>query len=347
MADPARRYAGEIQSVDDLAVYGWIYDRQHPVRSPFLTLFERGVPVAVARPTIYRPDLQTALPDARRSVGFAIRRRNRRDQFCVAAPDATLLELNPNSEDLAWLLDGNIGDLPAPIIFLHIQNSMGTSIRNALAEGLSPLDVLFIYPEGLGVPMEEFFGIPALALARTRLIFGHTLFGIHEHLPLQGRYRTVLRCPVERLISNVIRISPAGSSFEEALAFFVRSDLAEFDNYQTRVLSGSDIPVGGVTVEHVGLAVSHADTSFDKIGFADDLASVRATLSEFIDPVQLDDDHASNYDRSAALHAFTQGPARDRLRVAVTADVYLYCTVCSRRGHAIRNAGLYATLGLI
>jgi hypothetical protein len=346
MADPARRYAGEIQSVDDLAVHGWIYDRQDPARSPFLTLFERGVPVEVARPTIYRPDLD-ATREAKRSLGFAIRRRNRREPFCIAAPDGTILDLNPNSDDLAWLLDRNARDLPAPIIFLHIQNSMGTSIRNALAEGLSPLDVLFIYPEGLGVPMEEFFGIPALTLACTRLIFGHTLFGLHEHLPLQGRYRTVLRCPVERLISNVIRISPEGAGLEVAVASFMGSEASEFDNYQTRVFSGSDIPVGGVTAEHVSLAATNAESSFDKIGFADDLASVRATLAEFIDPSLIEEDHASGYDRSAALHAFTQGPARDRLRVAVAADVYLYCMVCSRRGHAIRNAGLYANLGLI
>src|SRR5687767_10847637 len=109
MADPARRYAGEIQSVDDLAVHGWIYDRQDPARSPFLTLFERGVPVEVARPTIYRPDLD-ATREAKRSLGFAIRRRNRREPFCIAAPDGTILDLNPNSDDLAWLLDRNARD---------------------------------------------------------------------------------------------------------------------------------------------------------------------------------------------------------------------------------------------
>ena len=347
MADLSRRFTGEIESVDDRAVYGWICDRHDSAKAPFLTLFERGCPVEVARPTIYRPDIAVT-HEAKRSVGFAVRRRNRKETFCIAAPDGTRLDLNPNSDDLSWLLDRSARDLPAPITFLHIQNSMGTSIRNALDQGrLSPIDVLFVYPHGLGVTIEDFFGVPALTLARSRLIFGHLLFGIHEHLPQHGRYRTVLRCPVERLISNVIRVSTEGSGLQEAVASFIQLEALEFDNYQTRVFFGAHIPFGAVKAEHVVVAASNAEYWFDKIGFADSLGTVRATLAEFIDPALLGDDHSSNYDRPAALQAFTQGPARERLRAAVASDVYLYCTICSRRGHPIRNAGLYATLGLI
>jgi hypothetical protein len=346
MAATSRRFAGEIESVDDRTVYGWIYDRHFPERSPFITLFERQVPVEVARPTIYRPDLRDAL-GAKRSVGFAIRRRNKKELFCIAAPDGTLLDLNPNSDDLRWLLDRNEIELPPPVIYLHIQNSMGTSIRNALAENVSPPDVLFTYPQELGVPMEELFALPALTLASARLIFGHALFGMHEHLPLHGRYRTVLRCPIERLISNVVRILPAGSRPEDAVAFFLQTEIPEFDNYQTRVLSGCDPSVGGLTAEDVELATTNAVTWFDKIGFSDALGTVRATLEEFIDPTLLKENHVSHYDREAALQAFVQDQVREPLLRAVAADVYVYCSVAQARGHPVRNAELYASLGLI
>lgn len=341
-----QRFVGQVESVDHRTVGGWILDLHIPMRSAFVTLFHGRVPVYVARPIIWRHELVDSFGFPR-SLGFVIPRPSGSPTVSVVAPDRTPLGLGPDCIGAEHHLRPPEPDLPCPTIFLHIQNSMGTSIRDAVMRKMHPPDVLFVYPFSVGIPNNELYDLPALMLASAKLIFGHAYFGIHEGLPIQGRYRTILRCPIERLIANVFRLMPPGTEAEQARDFFMAHPIDEFDNYQTRVISGFAGPFGSMHDMQFRIALDHVNHLFDRIGFFDTFDTVLAALSEFIDPGSLKEERRSSYSRDRALSVFTSGEVRERLLRAVALDVRLYCRIARERNVPIRNTELYTNLGLI
>jgi hypothetical protein len=87
-----------------------------------------------------------------------------------------------------------------PVVFYHIPKSAGTTLNRILRLN---------YPrESLvecGINTQEFMADlktwPSERLAQIRLLQGHFPFGIHEILPGQSHYFTILRHPVDRVIS--------------------------------------------------------------------------------------------------------------------------------------------------
>ena len=45
-------------------------------------------------------------------------------------------------------------------------------------------------------------------LARHQIYFGHYRFGIHDHLSRPGVYLSLMRAPLERLVSEIKHVSP-------------------------------------------------------------------------------------------------------------------------------------------
>lgn len=89
------------------------------------------------------------------------------------------------------------------IIFLHIPKTAGTSIRSAFERVLDDDQILSLYPatEWAHDP-DDLAGIPLEVRARSRLVIGHVKFGIAEHFPGRSVYATVLRDPVDRVLSS-------------------------------------------------------------------------------------------------------------------------------------------------
>jgi hypothetical protein len=88
------------------------------------------------------------------------------------------------------------------LIFPHIQKTGGTSIRSHLIDLFSPDETLIIYPNSTGVLMEEALSKSEEELSKYKFVCGHFPLGIHEHLPQECKYVTVLRDPVARMVSN-------------------------------------------------------------------------------------------------------------------------------------------------
>src|SRR5450432_99116 len=93
------------------------------------------------------------------------------------------------------------GGADEAVIFLHIPKTAGTTLNRLieweykLSEMYSVDPVLFLWS---GAHLRK---LSRSRLQRTRMFKGHMLFGLHEVLPQPATYITVLRDPVERVLS--------------------------------------------------------------------------------------------------------------------------------------------------
>ena len=85
----------------------------------------------------------------------------------------------------------------SPVIFLHIPKACGTTLTKLLQRWCRREEVYEVGKK----PREEHVA-ELRARPGVRLVIGHAAFGLHEAMPAETRYLTVLRDPVERLVSH-------------------------------------------------------------------------------------------------------------------------------------------------
>ena len=129
------------------------------------------------------------------------------------------------------------------IIFIHIPKAAGTSIRVALKQSPASDRVVPIYENfPVGVPVED----ARERDLRDKIIYGHITFGIHKALEISPGYATVIRHPVDRIVSlyghfarnpetRVGQDIVNGLSLHEILSDRV---FGQFHNHMTRMVSG-------------------------------------------------------------------------------------------------------------
>jgi hypothetical protein len=135
------------------------------------------------------------------------------------------------------------------VIFLHIGKTAGTTLRVILRRQFRPSQVMLVRARMR--PREEtlgdFAGLPERERARPRLIMGHTVFGLHQHVPRPSTYVTVLRHPVSLVLSqyNFVRRTvdhrhhQIVASADMTLRQYIESGVSlEMDNSQTRAIAG-------------------------------------------------------------------------------------------------------------
>src|SRR5215831_5334217 len=87
------------------------------------------------------------------------------------------------------------------VIFLHVPKTAGTTL-NRLIEWEYPLfEIYSIDPVFFRWSASHLWRLPARRLKRTRMFKNHMLFGLHKILPQPATYITVLRDPIDRVIS--------------------------------------------------------------------------------------------------------------------------------------------------
>jgi Sulfotransferase family len=140
---------------------------------------------------------------------------------------------------------------PPVLIHLHIRKTGGTSLNSAIKHAFGRHEVFELYAEGAHeqLPLHTSLDIASLAavskaldtfgLDRVRYMSGHVPFGVHRLFGDRAKYVTLVRDPIERVISHFFEERPvyqAGKplSFEE----YVETERDPFlNNYQVRVLS--------------------------------------------------------------------------------------------------------------
>ena len=223
---PLRR-GGDAPGADSLAE---ISGQRPPELSGDLPLRTVRVnPLAAVVPNGYRP--LTAYPP--RSIV------NSPDLDCRSNVDERLFGLDHSS--IPRLI---MAATPRPplVFFLHLPRTAGTTLARVIERQYTSEAILPLYDSSTG---EELGRVPPARLDSLRAVVGHFYFGAHRFLGRPSTYVTVLRDPVDRVISHYyfVRGYPTHYLHETARRmslseYVISCDLAEPNNDQTRLLCG-------------------------------------------------------------------------------------------------------------
>lgn len=137
-------------------------------------------------------------------------------------------------------------------VFLHMPKAGGTTLRR-IAERQCHRDEILTLSGRPAPPFDELNAYSTERLARFRLIRGHMMFGIHQYFERPASYFTMVRKPVDRILSLYwyFRRVPANPMHQVIvernmdLAEFVQSGMVQVMHHQTRMISGYSGPLDG------------------------------------------------------------------------------------------------------
>jgi Galactose-3-O-sulfotransferase len=155
------------------------------------------------------------------------------------------------------------------IIFLHLPKTGGVTLRRALKWKYAPHLLNF---ETLTKPAQSLGEVPLDERRNARVLTGHLQYGVHDYIPRECDYITLLREPIARVISYYYYILEhdkhwrhaelvnSGMSLEE---FVASSTERGIENDQTRMLAGRG--AGDLDAESLGReALEEAKCNLDR-----------------------------------------------------------------------------------
>jgi hypothetical protein len=139
------------------------------------------------------------------------------------------------------------------LIFQHIPKTGGITLSHLLLQHFDRDQIFHVRnPEHTKAPvfgstwgmMDEFIALPESRRSEFRCVMGHMPFGIHEHVPGKSGYLTVLRDPVERILSQhgqynrMVQNQEIKADRLLSLEEYLDLKPSTLDNHQTRFLLG-------------------------------------------------------------------------------------------------------------
>jgi len=185
-------------------------------------------------------------------------------------------------------------------IFLHIEKTAGTSIRESLIAACPCDKVALVYPHHQCITLAQFMAFSKEKRDSFDYIFGHFFFGIHLLTTRVPAYVTFLRDPIQRIMSHYwqFRMSapillgngdgtelPIGGQNVPLSMVVEQGLIQEFDNFQTRVLTAAGTQVvdpGLMTRHHVEMALDCVRQYFDFVGRYETLERDWRSLTEML-----------------------------------------------------------------
>lgn len=178
------------------------------------------------------------------------------------------------------------------VIFLHIPKAAGMTLNHVLKRQFRPGDIYGLPGRRSHHEMEEFRRLPVSRKRHIRVLTGHMHFGLHESIPAPATYITIMREPIERMISHyyyVLRepkhylykeVVSKRMSFEE---YACNGISPELDNGQTKAISGLFTESGQCTEEAFDLAKKNIEQHFALVGLAERFDETALLLRKIFD----------------------------------------------------------------
>ncbi|MGK7890582.1 MAG: sulfotransferase family 2 domain-containing protein [Leptolyngbyaceae cyanobacterium] len=242
------------------------------------------------------------------------------------------------------------------LIFLHLMKTGGTSLFRLIRQHY-PDNVVFHYvPKKAGKTLQDLQDLGAEKRNQLKFVHGHTQFGFHQHFTQLSRYITLLREPIDRVVSlyyfthrNPNREVPDDQDYPTIKSYFETQRKA-LNNYQTREIAGAaaaDFAFGECTEELLAIAKQNLE-QFLMVGITerfdasvivlrqllnlDTVLYVRANensdrpLLDELDPSDID--HIANYNQlDQKLYAYANQLLDERIQEMgdkFQAELYLF-----------------------
>jgi hypothetical protein len=189
------------------------------------------------------------------------------------------------------------------IIFIHIPKSAGTTLQRIMERQYAPDQVFTVDGRDTRKSKAEFLDLPFSSRERFKLVKGHMSFGWHRFLPQSSTYVTVLRDPIERIISHYYYVLGQPQHYLHDILVSERMTLQDYvcsgislelDNGQTRLLAGIDehiqkpyaktkVPFGTCDEEMLELAKRNLTESFSIVGLVERFDETLIAMSKAFD----------------------------------------------------------------
>lgn len=133
------------------------------------------------------------------------------------------------------------------LIFLHIPKAAGTTLHKIIERQFGPEVTFSLSGTDAPTSIKEFIGLSEAKRQHIKVLKGHMPYGLHRYLCRPATYITMLRDPIDRIISHYYFVlsSPGHylhtevTSRNMSLTDFVMSGIStELTNDQTRLISG-------------------------------------------------------------------------------------------------------------
>jgi hypothetical protein len=165
------------------------------------------------------------------------------------------------------------------VIFLHIPKTGGLTLSKIASKNYNESSILSIDGRYVQESVDEFKQLPDEKKRQIKFLEGHASFGLHEYLPQAATYITILREPVNRVISAYYYmlttpnhpfhndVAKHNMSFED---FLESKRFDFFNNNQVRMLSGlQEVKYGECSQEMLELAKSNLSNFFSVVGITE------------------------------------------------------------------------------
>ena len=174
------------------------------------------------------------------------------------------------------------------LLFLHVPKTAGTTLKEYVYSVYEPPDPPEAHEGGYfhyGIydyyPSDELGEAPPADLHRImhrpdlRVVVGHFFYGLHALQPKPATYLTILRDPIERVVSSASHnLRWSGKEEREVTVqdlerYLLEAQIRDFDNGQTRRLSGVDAEFGRCTPAMLASAKEHVREHFSAVGLTE------------------------------------------------------------------------------